>query len=152
PNALPMEKEGHWWIAKVDMSGNGFPVAYKYVVLDSRDNSFIRYEDGDNRLIHGDAPFNKLTILHDGFVHLPNDTWKGAAVAIPAFCLPIKTRFGVGEFPDLALLVVGVEATGLPLIHVLPSNVLLSTVAWADYYPYTAITAFALLCNYLHLE
>lgn len=152
PNALPMEKEGHWWIAKVDMSGNGFPVAYKYVVLDSRDNSFIRYEDGDNRLIHGDAPFNKLTILHDGFVHLPNDTWKGAGVSIPVFSLRSKNSFGVGEFPDLKLLVDWAKATGLRLIQVLPINDTIATGTWADSYPYAAISAFALHPIYINLE
>ena len=47
----------------------------------------------------------KVTIRHDGFVHLPNNTWKGAGVAIPVFSLRSKNSAGVGEFLDIKLLV-----------------------------------------------
>jgi 4-alpha-glucanotransferase len=39
-----------------------------------------------------------------GLSYLPNNTWKGAGVAIPVFSLRSKKSFGVGEFNDLKLL------------------------------------------------
>jgi 4-alpha-glucanotransferase len=51
------------------------------------------------------AESGKVTLLHDGFIHLPNNTWKGAGVAIPVFSLRSKNSFGVGEFNDIKLLV-----------------------------------------------
>lgn len=147
-----MEKDAEWWTAFVDMSGNGFPIAYKYVVVDTRDKRLLRYEDGDNRLLHGDAPARRVTILHDGFIHLPNNTWKGAGVSIPVFSLRSRNSFGVGEFSDIRLLVDWARETGLKLIQVLPVNDTIATGTWADSYPYAAISAFALHPIYLNLE
>lgn len=147
-----LSKYGNWWKANIDMSGNGFPVAYKYVVINSHDNKFVQYEDGDNRLLHGDTLSHRLTIIHDGFARLPNNTWKGAGVSIPVFSLRSKNGFGVGEFPDLKLLVDWARQTGLKLIQILPINDTIATNTWADSYPYAAISAFALHPIYINLE
>ena len=100
-----LSKDGDWWSVKMNMSGNDLPAAYKYGVYNTKENSFVSYEKGNNRLVYGDAEKNKVTILHDGFIHLPNNTWKGAGVAIPVFSLRSKNSFGVGEFADIKLLV-----------------------------------------------
>jgi len=147
-----MEPEGHWWVAKLDLTKEQFPIAYKYGVYNVKHKGFVRYEDGQNRLVHGDASRHKVTILHDGFAQLPNNTWKGAGVAIPVFSLKSKDSFGVGEFNDLKLLVEWAKKTGLKLIQILPINDTTATHSWKDSYPYAAISAFALHPIYLNLE
>jgi 4-alpha-glucanotransferase len=139
-----LAKDGDWWSVNLDLTGSGFPVAYKYGVFNTKENSFITYEKGDNRLAYENANRNKVTVLHDGFIHLPNDTWKGAGVAIPVFSLRSKNSFGVGEFADIKLLVDWAKETGLKLIQILPINDTIATNSWMDSYPYAAISAFAL--------
>ena len=151
-NLILFSQEGDWWTAHVDLSGNGFPVAYKYVIYNTHDKEFVRYEDGDNRLLHGDTMSHRLTVIHDGFARLPNNTWKGAGVSIPVFSLRSKQSFGVGEFSDIKLLVDWARQTGLKLIQILPVNDTIATNTWADSYPYAAISAFALHPIYINLE
>ena len=134
------------------MSDESFPLAYKYGVYDSSTKSFVRYEDGNNRLVYSDAAKRKLTIQHDGFVQLPNNTWKGSGVAIPVFSLRSKKSFGVGEFNDIRLLADWAVKTGLKLIQLLPVNNTMSSFTWLDSYPYSAISAFALHPIYINLE
>jgi 4-alpha-glucanotransferase len=146
-----LSKEEDWWSAKLDLSGNNFPLAYKYGVFNTKENSFVIPENGDNRLVYEEAGKHKATILHDGFIHLPNDTWKGAGVAIPVFSLRSKNSFGVGEFADIKLLVDWAKETGLKLIQILPINDTIATNTWMDSYPYAAISAFALHPLYINL-
>jgi 4-alpha-glucanotransferase len=145
-----MSKQDDWWIARIDLSDTGFPVAYKYGVYNTKEKSFT-YEIGNNRLLYSDAGKKKVAILHDGFVHLPNNTWKGSGVAIPVFSLRSKNSFGVGEFSDIKLLVDWAKAAGLKLIQILPINDTISTHTWMDSYPYAAISAFALHPLYINL-
>lgn len=144
-------KEGDWWCLNIDMLGSDFPVAYKYGVFNTKEKAFVKYEAGDNRLLTGDSPANRITILHDGFAHLPNDIWKGAGVAIPVFSLRSKNSFGVGEFADIKLLVDWARETGLKLIQLLPINDTIATNTWTDSYPYAAISAFAMHPLYINL-
>ncbi len=146
-----LSKDGDWWIAKLNMSGNNLPASYKYGVFNTKENSFVRYETGDNRLVYDSGERSKATILHDGFIHLPNDTWKGAGVAIPVFSLRSKNSFGVGEFADIKLLVDWANETNLKLIQILPINDTIATNSWMDSYPYAAISAFALHPLYINL-
>jgi 4-alpha-glucanotransferase len=145
-----LTKEGNWWTARVDLSNENFPISYKYGILDSKDGSF-RFEQGDNRLVYEVDGKHKLVVLHDGFIHLPNSTWKGAGVAIPVFSLRSKNSFGVGEFADMKLLVDWAQETGLKMIQILPINDTIATNSWIDSYPYAAISAFALHPIYVNL-
>lgn len=151
-NPILLSKEGDWWIAYVNLSASGFPVAYKYGIYHTKDKTFRTYEAGDNRLLHGDnLDPHKLCILHDGFVRLPNNTWRGTGVAIPVFSLRSKNSFGVGEFADIKLLVDWARETGLKLIQLLPVNDTTATSTWTDSYPYAAISAFAMHPIYINL-
>lgn len=145
-------KDRNWWVCKMDLSDEDFPIAYKYGIYNKKDKKFIRFESGNNRILYGDASKKKLTVLHDGFARFPNNTWKGAGVAIPVFSLRSKKSFGVGEFSDLKLLADWAHATGLKLIQILPVNDTTATHGWADSYPYAAISAFALHPLYINLE
>lgn len=150
-NPAVLAKEGDWWVIRLDLSGAEFPVAYKYGVFDEKEKKFVRYEEGNNRLLYSDVSKKKVTIQHDGFIHLPNNTWKGSGVAIPVFSLRSKNSFGVGEFFDIKLLVDWAKSTGLKLIQLLPINDTTSTFDWMDSYPYSAISAFALHPLYINL-
>ncbi len=106
----------------VDLKREAFPIQYKYGVYDVEHKKFIRFEDGDNRILQDDVSPKKHTLVNDGFVRLPADTWKGAGVAIPVFSLRSENSFGVGEFTDLKLLADWAKRTGLKLIQILPIN------------------------------
>ncbi len=147
-----MALEGTWWMCKVNLPKEAFPVAYKYGVYDNRKKTFIRFEEGNNRMLYGDALKKKIFVLHDGFAHLPNNTWRGTGVAIPVFSLRSKNSFGTGEFPDLKLLVDWAKKTGLSLIQILPVNDTIATNTFLDSYPYAAISAFALHPIFLNLD
>ncbi|RYG32260.1 MAG: 4-alpha-glucanotransferase, partial [Chitinophagaceae bacterium] len=149
---LSLSKEGDWWTAYLDLSKSHFPLAYKYGVYNSKEERFIRFEDGDNRFVQSHPSAHDLTVIHDGFIHLPNNTWKGAGVSIPVFSLRSKKSFGVGEFTDLKLLVDWANETNLKLIQILPVNDTTATHTWVDSYPYAAISAFALHPLYINLE
>lgn len=148
---LLLTREDNWWVVKPDLKDESFPIAYKYGVFDTKQKKFIRFEEGNNRLLFSDGHKKKITILHDGFVHLPNNTWKGAGVAIPVFSLRSKNSFGVGEFADITLLVDWARQSGLKLIQLLPVNDTIATGSWLDSYPYAAISAFALHPLYINL-
>ena len=149
---LLMNKEDNWWILKTDLSEESFPVAYKYGVYNKKEKKFLRFENGNNRSLYTEPTKKKVTIIHDGFAHLPNNTWKGAGVAIPVFSLRSKNSFGVGEFADLKLLVDWAKTVDLKLIQILPVNDTTATHNWTDSYPYAAISAFALHPIYVNLE
>lgn len=146
-----LSREGNWWTARLDLRGTSFPVAYKYGVYNTKENQFVRFESGDNRLARECVPEKKIITLHDGFIHLSNNHWKGAGVAIPVFSLRSKNGFGVGEFADIKLLVDWAKETGLKLIQILPINDTIATNTWHDSYPYAAISAFALHPLYINL-
>ena len=147
-----LTKEGTWWETKLNLSKENFPVTYKYGIYNSKSKSFVAFESGDNRTVIGDAAKKKVTICHDGFVHINYKPWRGAGVAIPVFSLKSKNSFGTGEFTDLKLLVDWAKKIGLKLIQVLPLNDTTATHTWKDSYPYAAISAFALHPLFLNVE
>jgi 4-alpha-glucanotransferase len=146
-----LSKETDWWSVDLNLMEDTFPLAYKYGVYNTRENCFVKYESGDNRLLHADGPRHRVTILHDGFIRMPNNTWKGAGVSLPVFGLRSNNGLGVGEFMDLKLLVDWARETGLKLIQILPVNDTIATNTWVDSYPYAAISAFALHPLYINL-
>ena len=147
-----MVREGNWWTCRLSIPKETTPIVYKYGVYHSKEKRLIRYEAGENRLLHGDAHQNKINILHDGYAWLPNDEWRGAGVAIPVFSLRSRKSFGVGEFTDLPLMIDWAAKCGLRLVQILPVNDTIATHTWWDSYPYAAISAFALHPIYLNLE
>jgi 4-alpha-glucanotransferase len=147
-----MKEEGPWWTVPVNLPREYLPVNYKYGVYDLKNKQFLYFENGANRSLPGDALDQKLIIVHDGFVHLANNTWKGAGVSIPVFSLRSKHSSGTGEFADLKFLVDWAKKTGLKMIQILPVNDTSATGTWLDSYPYGSISAFALHPVYLNLE
>jgi 4-alpha-glucanotransferase len=152
PLLMSRAESEDFYSISLDLSKELFPVAYKYGVYDTLQQKFIRYEDGNNRVLFDVGKPNRQTILHDGFAVLPNNTWKGAGIAIPVFSLRSENSFGVGEFADMPLLVDWAKKVGLKMIQLLPINDTTATHSWMDSYPYAAISAFALHPIYLNLE
>jgi len=138
--------------AQVDLGREVLPVQYKYGVYDVEHAKFMRFEEGENRILSEAAAPKKNVIVNDGFVRLSADTWKGAGVAIPVFSLRSENSFGVGEFADLKPLADWAKRAGLKLIQILPINDTSATHTWVDSYPYAAISAFALHPLYLNLN
>ncbi len=151
-DVLLLTKKDNWWTIQLDLTEVDFPVLYKYGIYNSSTKAFVRFEDGNNRILLNEDGRNTLTIVHDGFVKLNNINWKAAGVAIPVFSLRSKKSFGTGEFTDLKLLVDWAKKTGLKMIQLLPVNDTTATGTWKDSYPYSAISAFALHPLLLNLE
>lgn len=135
----------------INLADELFPLEYKYGVYDLERRFLLAYEAGENRRLDGRHNAGQQVVLHDGFARLPADTWRGAGVAIPVFSLRSAQSFGVGEFTDLKRLADWCQQAGLKIIQILPVNDTTSTHTWADSYPYSAISAFALNPIYLNL-
>jgi len=151
PVLLNRRSKEDFFSVSLDLSGQPFPIAYKYGVYDLERREFVRFESGDNRFLADGPSEHRIVLLNDGFVVLPADTWRGAGVAIPVFSLRSRAGFGIGEFRDLMKLVDWCRVTGLKMIQLLPINDTTATHTSADSYPYSAISAFALHPIYLHL-
>jgi len=149
---LSKQQDEDFFSVKVDLSDAVLPVMYKYGVYDVAENKVLHIEGGNNRMLFNAAAKTRQTIVNDGFAVLPNNTWKGAGVAIPVFSLRTNNSCGTGEFADINLLVDWAKTSGLKLIQLLPVNDTTATNTWTDSYPYAAISAFALHPMYLHLE
>ena len=137
--------------AYINLAKSPVPFAYKYGIYHIERKKFIRYEDGNNRILYDAAAENKLTIINDGFLQVPLHHWKGSGVAIPVFSLRTKASWGIGEFNDIKMLADWGNSIGLKLIQLLPINDTTANHSWTDSYPYAAISAFALHPIFLHI-
>jgi 4-alpha-glucanotransferase len=151
PALMSRQAGDDYFSVALDLRGHTFPLAYKYGVFDVEKNSFVRFEDGANRILRDEIKPDKHTLIADGFARLPLEHWRGAGVAIPVFSLRSESSFGVGEFADLKPFADWGKKTGLKLIQLLPINDTSATGTWRDSYPYAAISAFALHPIYLNL-
>ncbi len=152
PILLSKAAGSDWYIAELNLEKAAFPIAYKYGVYDAINKTFVQYEGGNNRVIFDVPEQDKRTVISDGFAILPNNTWKGAGIAIPVFSLRTGKSFGVGEFTDLHALTDWAKLVGLRLIQILPINDTTATHTWNDSYPYAAISAFALHPMFINLS
>ncbi len=141
-----------YFSVSLDLSNATFPIAYKYGIYDVVKKSFVVFEKDKNRVLTDAAGKDKFVVVNDGFTYLPNNTWKGAGVAVPVFSLRSTNGLGVGEFTDIKLLVDWAKKVGLKKIQLLPINDTTATHSWKDSYPYAAISAFALHPLYIHLD
>lgn len=148
---LLMEREGNWFTYPVNLAKVAFPVFYKYGIYNVAEKRFVQFENGDNRKLYG-IGIRQTTYLHDGFIRLPNNTFRGAGIAIPVFSLRSEKSMGIGEFTDLKPLVDWANQVGLKLIQLLPINDTTVNYSWTDSYPYAPVSVFALHPVYLNIE
>ena len=78
--------------------------------------------------------------------------FRGAGTAVPIFSLRTEKDFGIGEFKDLRPLVDWAAATGQCMIQLLPINDTTRKGGWADSYPYSPVSTFALHPLYINLQ
>ncbi len=151
--SIAMRSNGPWWEVEIPAIALTAAVIYKYGVWNDRTDEWVRYELGADRSL--DLLNEEITdgwIIHDGFIRLPNDTWRAAGLSIPVFSIRTKQSFGVGEFADLNLLADWGKQLGLRLIQVLPVNDTTAYHNWKDSYPYAGISAFALHPIYVSIR
>ena len=140
------------WHADLALASPDAVLRYKYGIWDAATRQVVQLETGDDRILPPSTAAGTLRVLHDEGFRYAAMPWRGAGVALPVFALRSQQGLGVGEFPDLKLLVDWAVKTGLNLVQVLPINDTTATHTWVDSYPYAAISVFALHPQYLHLE
>ncbi len=121
---------------------------YKYIIKDIKKGDVI-WEQGDNR--HIDVSTGDLVFINDGLFRY-RDLWRGAGICIPVFSIRTEKGFGTGEFSDLKPLADWANHVGFKVIQVLPVNDTTRQHSWADAFPYSCISAFALHPLYLNIE
>lgn len=136
-----------------DANNMFFPLEYKYVILDKKNNTVIRWEEGKNRYLNPTSSLTTdLIIVNDKMPDFELPPFKGTGVAIPVFSLRTKKGFGTGEFTDLKLLIDWAAKTGQKIIQTLPINDTTTFHTWKDSYPYNSISVLALHPMYLNIE
>ena len=147
-----LSPKNNWYVASVHINENEWPATYKYAIYDLNQKKILHFEEGANRVLPRNEIKNSLTILHDGFINYSTTLWRGAGISIPVFSLRSQKSFGVGEFPDIKLLIDWAKNTSIKLVQLLPINDTTAYHTWQDSYPYAAISAFALHPLYINLE
>ncbi|RPD49451.1 4-alpha-glucanotransferase [Hymenobacter sediminis] len=140
------------WSTEVALQNPEQTTQYKYGIWDPAEQRIVHLEAGEDRLIYAATEKRTLRVKADDHFRYPTGHWRGAGVALPVFALRSRRGLGVGEFPDLKLLVDWAVATDLKLVQVLPINDTVATHTWVDSYPYAAISVFALHPQYLNLD
>ncbi len=143
------EHEFPVWNGSFKVDASEFPVSYKYVIYDPVKKNIVEWEEGENRILNGDAG-SVLIKTDNSFRH--HNNWRGAGVAIPVFSLRTENGTGIGEFTDLKLLTDWAVKSGLKLIQVLPINDTTANYSWTDSYPYAGISVQALHPIYTNLQ
>ncbi|MCO6496447.1 MAG: 4-alpha-glucanotransferase [Chitinophagaceae bacterium] len=147
-----MLKEGDWYVAGIRIEEDEWPASYKYAIYNKKEKKFVAYEEGENRPVPLQSKNPGRIILHDGFVRIRFNGFRGAGVNIPVFSLRSKKSFGTGEFSDLKYLIDWAYETGIKMIQLLPVNDTSAHFNKADSYPYAAVSSFALHPLYINLE
>ncbi len=148
------------WLLSVNAQGWLLPIEYKYVVVDDESHELVAWEEGDNRMVSvgfadgitNELPDGQVLVLYGGHLHLREELWRAAGVAVPVFSLRSEHSFGVGDFGDLKRIVDWAVATGMKFIQILPVNDTTTDGHWHDSYPYNIISVFALHPHYIDLE
>ena len=144
------------WSVELTLAEPGTAIQYKYGLYDPAQQRIVGWETGPNRSLGPLAPATAgaptLTIRTDEYFRHPGGLWRGAGVAVPVFALRSRQGAGVGEFPDLKLLVDWAVLAGLKLVQVLPINDTVASHTWQDSYPYAAVSVYALHPIYLNLQ
>lgn len=168
---LPMTYLGdNEWMLSVNVEHVNFPIEYKYVTVDEH-QQVARWEEGPNRVVlsvgserageRGSETLDsrlstlrdgQVLVLHGGMLHIMEDVWKAAGVAVPVFSLRSEHSYGVGDFGDLRRLVDWASKVGMTMIQLLPVNDTTTVHGWTDSHPYNCISVFALHPHYIDLE
>ena len=142
------------WVALLDYDRLRSNAAYRLAIYDKSKKEIVHWEENGNR--HTNDQFiqnsHPAICIETIAYQKKQSRWKGAGVAVPVFSLRTKSSSGIGEFPDLKMMIDWAIKTGQKIVQILPVNDTTSTHTWADSYPYKAISVYALHPLYLGLK
>jgi 4-alpha-glucanotransferase len=132
------------WQITIDADKLTFPLEYKFVLYNLKENKIEAWENNPNRyLADPDIKDRETVQIADRYVYFNLPSYKGAGVAIPVFSLKSKQSFGVGDFSDLKMMIDWAAGTNQKLVQILPVNDTTMTHTWTDSYPYNSISIYA---------
>ncbi|MDR1257837.1 MAG: 4-alpha-glucanotransferase [Tannerellaceae bacterium] len=141
------------WQIDLDAETIRYPLEYKFLILDTSTRELVYWESEANRVLKLHEQERGETICVSGLYFRDNlPDWRGAGTVIPVFSLRSAGSFGVGDLGDLRLFVDWIRKTGQQVIQVLPVNDTTATHTWADSYPYSAISIYAIHPMYISLR
>lgn len=141
------------WQIELDASKLKFPLEYKFVLYNKKEQKADCWENNPNRyLADPELKTNETWVLSDRYVYFDIPVWKGAGVAIPVFSLKSEKSFGVGDFGDLKRMIDWAVITHQKVIQILPINDTTMTHAWTDSYPYNSISIYAFHPMYANIK
>jgi len=139
------------WEIRLDVRELTFPLEYKFLIRDKK-KQVIHWETGDNRILPHPVHDDAICIVSDYPYRDDRASWKGVGTVIPVFSLRSEQSFGIGDLHDLKLLIDWAAQTNQRLVQILPMNDTTRTHTWADSYPYSAISIYALHPLYISLQ
>ena len=140
------------WHIDLDASEITYPLEYKFLICDDHQQP-LYWEEDENRILNLPPQEVGETAIVSGLYFRDNlPLWRCAGTVIPVFSLRSEQSFGVGDLGDLHLLVDWAKKTRQRIIQVLPMNDTTTTHTWADSYPYSAISIYALHPLYISLS
>ncbi|MCD7976379.1 MAG: 4-alpha-glucanotransferase [Tannerellaceae bacterium] len=141
------------WTIQLDANQIIYPMEYKFLILDKEQQQAPYWETGENRFLF--LPLqqpDEEIIVSNLFLRDERPLWKGTGTVIPVFSLRSENSFGVGDLDDLKIMVDWAKKTRQRIIQILPVNDTTMTLAWADSYPYSAISIYALHPIYISIR
>lgn len=149
--ALPLSRSGSYsWQMELSAETLLFPLEYKFILRDQKTSAAI-WETGDNRFLDG-LSIEQETVVEHPALRLPQLEVKEAGVVMPLFSLRSNGSWGVGDFGDLKKMLTWMAKVKLHVLQILPVNDTTRTGSWADSYPYSGISVFALHPMYVDLN
>jgi len=153
-NGLRMyEHNYNEWVADIDATRlQSGTFEFKFVAVNVHDNNDIMWEDGYNRTLKlPPIAEGNVFVYEMGTAFFPICNLRLAGTLVPVFSLRSRTSFGVGDFGDLVKMIDWVAETKQRVLQLLPINDTTKTRTWADSYPYSCISVFALHPQYADL-
>ncbi|KAJ1471613.1 glycoside hydrolase [Baffinella frigidus] len=129
------------YVGQLLVKRSDLPLEFKFLIKDAEGQVAVN-EGGDKR--KGTVGKGAVAALFDSAFVYPVATYRTAGVAIPVSGIRSKEQMGMGEFPDLKLMVDWCVKTGLQMIQILPIN-----DSGEDPSPYSASSSFALHPSYI---
>lgn len=141
------------WQVEIDEPKITYPLEYKFVLYNLKENKVEMWESNPNRYVSDPLlKENETLIISDRYVFFDLPLWKGAGVAIPIFSLKSENSFGIGDFGDLKKMIDWAIQTNQKVVQILPINDTTMTHTWMDSYPYNSISIYALHPMYMDIN
>ncbi|MDR1880615.1 MAG: 4-alpha-glucanotransferase [Tannerellaceae bacterium] len=140
------------WQISLDANKVSYPLEYKFLVVDDR-HELAYWETDENRTLNLSSQGEDEVVAVSGLYFRDNlPLWRCAGTVVPVFSLRSERSFGVGDLGDLRLFIDWIRKTRQRIIQVLPMNDTTMGYTWADSYPYSAISIYALHPLYIDLS